>query len=233
MCYLTRFIGLLPNFYPRNETIVNKLTFCFLDITFTCCTMHCEIVLLAAILSSSFAVRNYEYSPLYEAFQNALVNDTSNLVKLQSLLYPPEYNLESSVYTAVRFNPCDFKVRKIDSYQEENQSRAFISCTNFSCRDCDELCYTNSSLIFVLHVDGHSNSHFKLFYFVRSLWNILVVIESASFEMFNYMTNSKVDIVSYNGGQVVNLTLKIDQLEKMPSNRDVEDTLLLILSWVC
>ena len=194
--------------------------------------MMLRIVLLTTILPLSSTELNYEYSPLFELLQNALVNDTSNLVKLQALLYPPDTDQESSVYVGVRFYPCDFKVRSISNSGGKNQSMTFDSCTKHGCGDQD-YCYANTSLRFQLMRDGTSNSHFKLYYYVREFWNMLVLIESASFELFNYVTRSKVGVVSYNGGKVVNLSLIIDHFEKMPSEKSIADTLYLILSWVC
>ena len=170
---------------------------------------------------------------LYEAFHKALINDTTNLINLQSLFYPPEEN--SRAVNKITINICNFTVKKFShNDSDENSEPGFIKCSSDCNKMAEMYCFNpllwgyGFNMNFTLSSDSGTNSHARLADHIASLQPYLRWVD---FSTYNYLSIlSGTQVVRIN--EVTSIVLSIDELDTMPSFSEVSSTLELLLSWV-
>ncbi len=125
-----------------------------------------------------------EEQQLFDALQLALINDSTNLYKLQKLFYPPgEVSPDTVVITSfITVNTISHEARCDDHHPPTNH--AFRNSSNYYVR--------NSNLPydpFSVSNDPFSNSQAKLTAHINSINNTLDVLEYVSYHIIMTITN--------------------------------------------
>ena len=181
----------------------------------------------------------YAYDPsLYKAFHKALINDTTNLIQLQSLLYPADRN--SRTANTITISHCDFTVKKFRHRDTVNLG-TFTNCSK-ACSHYNGLyCYGPSldwGINFTLSSDPAAKSQALLVDHITLLQENLYWVDFSTFSILNFLTGSAVDTTLYNPlpyseiKTKISIVLSIDELDTMPTYYEVQKTLKLFLSWV-
>ena len=212
-------------------------------------TSSTSLLLLEMILVLSSTPCHSVSSDLFNALEEALLNDTSNLIKLQLLFYPPGYFSGDTV--EIHICGCNFTVNSIKNemvtpysitpysnyiywyHNTEDQSRsAFLKVKGGS-----KYYFANNSVTFHLSDNSDSNEQFKSF-IVRSYLVVVQTFEYISFYLFYIITLVRFNHPEYHSpGHYDNIdqrTIKfyLNELERMPSYAEVIETLASLFSWV-
>lgn len=173
---------------------------------------------------------------LLEKLEQALVNDTENLLALQTLFYPPDHFQTSSVSISV--SQCGLTVNNItnDSSHLCQQSLSSESCEG--CSHSPGYCLNTSSALYFQLSDGSNvKSYSKLVNYITtgdpSFAAYLSVIDYISFSLFNLLTHYPLNSSEQTHvDNTISLSFHLDELEEILSFDDVVTNLQLLLSWV-
>lgn len=141
-----------------------------------------SILLLICAPSQVCGVYPDNYNPiLYEAFHEALINDTNNLIQLQSAFYPSGGDDPISVYIS-------FETINVNNIMAQNDpDPAFRNCSSGYC-----LLYDYG---YMISRDTSSSSHERLKQYIINKQDIsVVVIAYTSFIFFSKLTFSNLDL---------------------------------------
>lgn len=170
-----------------------------------------------------------QHSNLLKVLEEALLNDTSNLLALQRLFYPPRAIASDTVYVSII--PSNFTVKKIRS--PDCQQPAFSLCEDgeFYCLNS-----SHSKLSFLLSDNSDSKSFWKLRHYVntRRVMSIMILYDYVSYHLFNTLTLAQLNTEDNDKMYITEaLNFSISVLEKMPTYTFTVDVMLHLLTWVC
>lgn len=166
-------------------------------------------------------------TPLLTVLENALINNTHNLVALQSAFYPAK--AASPSFLPIFIDDCFFVVKKI--HQPYDDDPAFSNCS----ADCDvnsTYCLTNTKPVYL---SDTTNSRLLHMIYSENLVDILKTVEFVSFELFDQITRFELGYQQPFDNEFedfVVISFSIDELDVMPSHDDLWHSLELLLSWV-
>ena len=191
-----------------------------------------SILWLICILSQVYGQGYpYPYNPiLYEAFQQALISDVDNLIRLQSFLFPP--GGASPVSISVSIDHCGFTVNNISQMGLDDTS-PYTNCSSVRCGDNYGYC-SRQDLQYAVSKDASSSSHDRLKQHINQQSMALILIDYISVYFFSKVTFSNLlsDDQAFSIDSDVFLTLHVSELPTMPNTLEVDATLSLLLSWV-
>lgn len=181
------------------------------------------LVSILLLINAPSQVCGINHDPiLYEACHEALISNNSNLIQLQSVIYPPRGDAPVSVRVSILSSK--FTVNNITLAQNDAYS-AFEKCSSGYC--------SLKNYYYIVSNDVSTSSHDRLKQYIHQQ---VIDIDYTSLFIFNKVTFSNIrddyyyNYIDYDNG--IELTLNIPQLHSMPSKNDVDATLSLILSWV-
>lgn len=200
-------------------------------------------------LSILFVVVLFEINPvssqlhkseLRKALENALVNDSSNLLALHDLFYPPA-TIVSDV--TITLDQCLVTVRNITGPHDVpfyGDKPAFIDC-DIVCGGVGVYClnitttqpYVDGSIQFFLSGNANANSHSKLLSYIGSGIFSVMMDEYVSFLLFKVLTFSQLNLEENGKPWLQDISLSIDTLHLMPTYREVILELeYILIIWV-
>lgn len=163
---------------------------------------------------------------LLSILESALINDTHNLKELQSAFFPAKSTSPS--FVSIFIEDCDFIVKKIQQIDGDNP--AFSSCDSVCDFNDDEYCFTPqkpaSNTLYL------SDGSLLLFLYSTNIQKILMTVDYVSFKLFDILTHLELQPFNSDGHNYALLNLTINELEAMPSQDELWDSLELLLSWV-
>ena len=180
--------------------------------------------------NTSLVLSDYidEEQQLFDVLQLALINDSTNLYKLQKMFYPPR---KVSPYTVV-FN----STVTVDTILFPHntscgyENPAFKNSSDHYVRNID----ATSIDQFSVSNDAFSDSQAKLTAYVNSITPLLVELESVSFYFILAVTSINMNSYSESPTRTYEYTLnlKVDKLDVMPCQYDYVEAMNSLLSWV-
>lgn len=158
--------------------------------------MSGRFLLLLVLFDATFGDRE----AIFKALERALTSKSSNLLKLYTLLYPPDYIQTNTVSVVIR--PCNFTVGSIThpEYVESESRPAFWNCSSCGInyvQNSPQYCLNTPKLIMkgdqmiqlFLYDESESNSHSQLVNFISSRYLSVYVMmnEYVSFALLNIL----------------------------------------------
>lgn len=191
-------------------------------------------------LSPSFCQDIRIECALYEAMELALVEDKTNLIKLEKLFYPPTFIQTDTVEVVI--DSCDLTVRNMTfSYRSNLENPGLHYCNGICCGSGNNInghCYCMGSdvLRFYISDNVNANSQSKLLNYISSR-EVQIFMNSTdilSMILFDQLTNSHLSLSNRRVTNSVRISLHIHELnlDTDPSHTELIDALSLLLSWV-
>lgn len=197
--------------------------------------MMMRISLLLLLLVARCHSRNL--SELRSKLEEALLRDTNNLYKLQSLLFPPQLH-----YGTVNLM-VDLSIQRIIDDEQPCSCPAPFVYSNES--SWYEWPYGNGNLVFQLFVDTDLHTRLKVFITSDAVKSMMVLQDYVMFKLFNYLTFELKEGESYHDDSlcfcdegldpdnVDTINLTIYELKEMPQDHYVViKEVSYLLSWV-
>ena len=202
---------------------------------------------VSLLLLGLAAVTNCQPHYLIQAFEDALRNDSSNLVKLQNIFYPPRSSPANTAVVTIEGGIIVNNIRK-------NSSESVEQCTNLDLHDydnCTRAAFVYDSgtyrldiesdidINFLLTDDVNANSYSKLLSYISSgsIVPLLAMFDYVSLNLLNTLTFTPLLSTSISPDKFPysshDINLDINDLDVMPSYADAVDALMSVLSWVC
>ncbi len=164
-----------------------------------------------------------EEQQLFDILQFALINDSTNLYKLQEMFYPPgEVSPDTVVFNST------VTVNTISNPNNYNCDPAFQNISNHYVRDpgyyIDQFSVSNDAL---------SSSQAKLTVYINSIKETIEWLEDVSYYLIVTIVNIQLNPYSSStSGHEHTLHLKVDKLEVMPCEDEYIKVMNSVLSWV-
>ncbi len=169
-----------------------------------------------------------EEQQLFDALQLALINNSTNLYKLQEMFYPPgEVSPDTVVFNStVTVNT----ISNPDNYscdQDSFQFPAFKNVSNHYVR------FDSFIDHFSVSNDALSSSQAKLTFYINSIEETIEWLEYISYFLIVAIVNIQLSPYSSStSGHEHTLHLKVDKLEVMPCEHEYIKVMNSVLSWV-
>ncbi len=185
------------------------------------------MVYYVVVMGNTSLVLSDKRRQLFDALQLALINDSTNLYRLQEMFYPQgEVSPDTVEFTSiVTVNTILFPNNNYCYYYP----RAFKNSSNHYVRNI-----TATSIDrFSISNDAFSNFQAKLTAYVNSIKMILEGLEYISYHLIMTITNIKLSSSSNRHSYYqYELNLEVDKLEVIPCEDDYVEAMSSVLSWV-